>query len=534
MTVRNPDLPSLFSSALVVVAVTDLNDNAPVFSSLVNRVNLSEATSGSDNTTVVTVSASDRDLAASGTISFRILSSVPTDAPVNIDVVTGRVSLIGPLDREVVSGYLILVQASDNGTVPQTATAYVIITVLDENDNAPRWDALLPTSLDVAENLPVDALLLTLFADDIDYQENATVHFRIAAGNEDSLFRLNETSGQLTLAGGLDREARAGYQLVLQAFNPSSTVLQQANFTLAITVLDLNDNAPALLPGQLLDITLAEDVAVGTLVSTIEAEDADIGANAVLEYVLVASTPSSGLSLFSLDMATGQLRINGSLDFEQETRFQLAVQVRDQGTPMLSSSVTVRINVTDVNDNAPRFSAASYGVFHVAENLPPNTLVGQVSATDADAGANAQLRFELVNGPDSGPFAINSTTGEIRLSLPLDYEFRQAFRFQVKVVDLGQPSLHDLASVLVNVTNVNDLAPTFLNTRLDFNLTESSPAGTFITTLGAVDPDGGSYLRFQVIGESDRVFSLDPVTGILTTSSTTGWDREAKVLLGGV
>ena len=180
----------------------------------------------------------------------------------------------------------------------------------------------------------------------------------------------------------------------------------------------------------------------------------------------------------------GNLLTKTKLDREVTSSYDIVITTSDGGNPRLSSSVSVKIDITDINDNQPEFDQVNY-VFKVPENTELYGTIGTVAATDQDQGSNAKFEFSLAAIDDlvSGTFAINSTSGEIYVTRYLDTKERSEFKFEVLATDFGnEVQLTGTADVVIEVLNSNDATPVFTASTYSFDVEE----GSGVTEVGQV------------------------------------------------
>ena len=199
------------------------------------------------------------------------------------------------------------------------------------------------------------------------------------------------------------------------------------------------------------------------------------------------------------------------LDRESRAEYNITITVTDMGTPPLKTQHNITVLVSDVNDNAPTFTQTSY-TLSVRENNSPALHIGSVSATDWDAGANAQVTYSLLPPRDPGlPLdslvSINADNGQLFALRALDYEALQAFEFLVGATDRGSPALSSQARVRVQVLDANDNSPFVLYPLQNGSApcTELVPRaaepGYLVSKVVAVDGDSGqnAWLSFQLL-----------------------------------
>ncbi|XP_068061576.1 protocadherin gamma-B5-like isoform X2 [Anomalospiza imberbis] len=303
-------------------------------------------------------------------------------------------------------------------------------------------------------------------------------------------FTVNEENGNLYVNERLDREQMCGESATCSVSFEALVHNPLNVFHVEVAIEDVNDNSPTFRKA-VLDLEIGEWTLPGARFPLEMARDPDVGSNSLLTYQLT-SNPSFSLSM--KEKAGGkkqpELVLERALDREKQSSFELVMMAVDGGDPARSGTVLVRINVTDANDNPPVFSKTVYEV-QVAENLPSGSLVLRVVATDADAGSNGRVSFSLSSVPDTVKelFAIDSESGEITTSGPLDFEEKNKYIFGLEATDGG--GLTDHCEVQIDITDENDNAPEITILSLSSPVPEDAPAGTVVAVLNVNDPDSG-------------------------------------------
>ncbi|CAN8006312.1 unnamed protein product [Ixodes hexagonus] len=431
---------------------------------------------------------------------------------------TGLVTTASPLDREAGSDVFQLeVLAVDAASkVPRTAKATVTVTVLDRNDSPPRFQNG-PYIISLSEDAPVGSTVAVLQADDPDLE--GSVRFSIAEGQTDAgRFQIDPQTGALLLVEALDRELQAQHQFSVTATDG----FQSTDAVVSIEVTDTNDNLP--LFGEVAySFDLWEDTQRGAQVGAVSAVDADLGLNRQVSYSVLSDWAND---VFSLNPQTGVFTLTSHLDYELYQHYVLVVQAQDSGTPSLSSTATVYVNVLDLNDNAPLFDPMSYSD-EVLENVTVGSSLLRVSATDLDSGDNGRIVYSIAEGDPDGQLAILAN-GTIVTRLPLDRERKSLYSLVVRATDQA-PEVHKRLSSSVQVTivlkDVNDMVPEFVTPNVT-SVQENAPANTIVMAVKAVDRDEGrnSYVEYSVSPE--HTFSLGPVDGLLRVRGLL--DREQR------
>ena len=370
--------------------------------------------------------------------------------------------------------------ATDGTTPSNTATSTITIGVIN--------DAPQPSGgpFSIAENSANGSAVGTVAANDPDVGQTQT--FNITGGNLGNAFAIDSGTGAITVnsSAALDFETTPSFSLTVQVTDNGTPPLN-GNTTVTINLTNAND-PPVVTPAT---FSLAENSANATSVGTVTATDPDVPAQTLTFAITGGNTGGA----FAINSGTGAITVSSSaaLDFETTPSFGLTVQVTDNGSPNLSGTASVTINLTDVNE-AP---VPTGGPFSLPENSANGTSVGTVVAGDPDAGQTHT--FAITGGNTNGAFAIGSSNGQITVAntTALNFETTPPFTLTVQVTDNGSPNLSGAASVTINLTDVNE-AP--VPSGGPFSLPENSANGTSVGTVAANDPDSGQTHAFGITG----------------------------------
>nr|Q5DRC1.1 RecName: Full=Protocadherin gamma-A10; Short=PCDH-gamma-A10; Flags: Precursor [Pan troglodytes] len=447
--------PLRSGTVLVSVTVFDANDNAPVFTLPEYRVSVPENLPV--GTQLLTVTATDRDEGANGevTYSFRKLPDTQL-LKFQLNKYTGEIKISENLDYEETGFYEVEIQAEDGGAY--LATAKVLITVEDVNDNSPE---LTITSLfsPVTEDSPLGTVVALLNVHDLDSEQNGQVTCSILAYLPFKLEKSIDSYYRLVIHRALDREQVSSYNITVRATDGGSPPLStEAHFTLQVA--DINDNPPTF--SQVSYFTyIPENNARGASIFSVTALDPDSKENARIIYSLAEDTiqgvPLS--SYISINSDTGVLYALRSFDYEQFHELQMQVTASDSGDPPLSSNVSLSLFVLDQNDNAPEIlypalpTDGSTGVELAPRSAEPGYLVTKVVAVDRDSGQNAWLSYRLLKASEPGLFAVGEHTGEVRTARALLDRDALKQSLVVAVQDHGQPPLSATVTLTVAVAD---------------------------------------------------------------------------------
>ena len=320
------------------------------------------------------------------------------------------------------------------------------------------------------------------------------------------LFDLDDRTGDLSVAEKLDREEICPKETLCKI--SLDVAVQPVQYFEAIkifiTVLDLNDNAPAF-PQEAMASSLSESTVPGILFPIPTATDDDSPEFGVKRYEFVSDTDKFGLRLRNTSDGTVDLHLElkEPLDHEEDNAYEMRVISWDGGNPPRSGTIAIDISVVDINDNSPQFLNASYEA-RVPEDTPPNTTIIKVTARDPDTGTNGEIEYSFVPRTlraFGSVFGINERTGEIYIKRALDYEETTSYNLGVTAQDRGTDSLPTPTKVIVNVIDINDHAPQITINSLtgtqNAEVPENEPAPYFVAHISVYDPDGGNNGKFN-------------------------------------
>ncbi|XP_075297917.1 cadherin-related family member 2 [Opisthocomus hoazin] len=478
----------------------------------------------------------------------------------SVDGKTGKVTLKNSLDREFLPRLTITIEVSDG--INQAVSSKLTIIVEDRNDNAPVFYNL-PYAATIPENMEINSVIYTVFANDSDTGSASKVSYSIEEVIPDSsknlwLFYIL-ANGNVVLNGSLDYTTNTFYQLKILAKDGGGMLhnvltFQQSSTYLSLTIRDLPNLDPRFL-NEPYSGSVPENCALGTTVLTVTAMDRDTGVNDEIFYnITTASVP------FAIDATTGTITVSGPLDREQlpSEEVLLEVTAREKELNIYNEvaqvSTLVTVVVTDINDNKPEFYNCSLAscnfstsaqnnfrgniIEHSSSRLPVSDL--SIVTYDPDKGTNSSYELYL-QGPDASAFTVSPTkivgTGEVQLlvqdPLSVDYEKSHVMVVQIIANDTGNPTdCCSTATVTIDLIDSNDHIPEFPQSTYNLSVMENSPDGTIIATnITAYDPDSGvlGEITYQLLPESIRkTFAVNATTGAVLVQDGSLLDRETR------
>uniref|UniRef100_H3CSG8 Uncharacterized protein n=1 Tax=Tetraodon nigroviridis TaxID=99883 RepID=H3CSG8_TETNG len=486
----------------VYVNITDVNDNVPFFTSSIYEASVTEG--AQIGTSVLQVSAHDKDLGLNGQITYTLLSDSSGDHSLfRIDPELGIIYTEAVFDREARSSYLL--------------------------------ERLYEVGVD--EDADVGLAVVTVSATDEDEAgANAKLRYQITSGNKGGVFDIEPEVGTIFVAQPLDYEQQKRYKLLVLA----SDGRWEDYAAIVVTVVNKNDEAPVFSMNEYYGSVTEEldgsPVFVLQVTATDPDKDADQGA---IRYSIHGQGAESH---FVINDITGEMYAQRTMDREERTVWRFVVMATDEEGEGLTGFTDVIINVWDINDNAPTFTCAPDNCHSsIAENSPPGTLVVEMTAVDLDdaaIGQNAILTYRITknvrNTNKEDFFAIDSSTGTISVAAEgLDREFADTHRVVVEASDGG--GMTGTATVTIAVTDINDHAPKFLEDWCGAHVSENTDKDASVLELRAVDPDIGTYgqLTFSVLaGDLDQRFYMmsnrERQMGILMLKEKLDFEKPAE------
>ncbi|NWJ08665.1 PCDGM protein, partial [Crypturellus undulatus] len=454
LTAEDGGSPPRSSKMHITIQVLDANDNHPVFDKPSYGARLVE--NSPVGTLVVKLNATDVDEGPNGDIRYSLSShnSAALRQMFAIDEQTGEIRVQGKLDFEEATVYEIEVEAKDMGSPTMEEHCSVVVEIIDVNDNAPEI-VLTSLSSPVQEDAIPGTVIALIGVKDSDSGDNGQVRLQIAKDLPFKLVSSFKEHFSLVTDGPLDREKASEYNITVTATD-SGSPQRSAQKTIFLRIADVNDNAPNF-SSPSYTAHIQENSFPGTFVFSVSASDPDEGSNAKLSYSMldngIQDLPIS--TYFQIDQDNGTIYTIQALDYEQDKVFQVPVEVKDAGSPALSSTAVVHVFVVDQNDNVPTIvypSVPKGSAFHQAipASAEPGYLVSKIVAVDADSGHNAWLSYQLEKSAETLPFHVEHRSGEIRVARTLR-ESEAPYNLVVEVRDNGTPSLSASVAIVISL-----------------------------------------------------------------------------------
>ena len=491
------ELPLRLSNTLTVaIHITDVNDNAPQFDSKPQVDVLEDVAPG---TVIHHVNAVDPDVGATRTgIKYAIVNGNP-QGTFELDPLSGALKTMKGLsvfERQSYSLHIMAMEirdkitatastsssssgkssdgkGTDNDIVSLNTTFTLEIRVVDVNNVKPRFMHPVEQA-HVKENRPVGTKVIRLQSNDGDLlPEYKAVTYAILEKN--SGFYIDEKSGLIRTSIKHDREQRPYFVLNVIVRNVAAPHGEDT-CEVQIHIDDVNDNPPIFTDGEHQTLSVLENsLPVPRPFHRLRYIDADGDVNSKVTFSVVSfEKPDKSTTAIRLDKDTGEFVLDRVLDREKRSVYVLTVEARNTAPPHHRARQKVTIFVDDENDEDPVFEEKVYrkSVFETQKvNQSP---VLTVKAVDADIGSNAIVEYTLADGTDqevAKNFTVDRVTGDIFLTVPLDYEQQKFYQFQVRATGSGARSF-DVTTVEITVQDENDNKPVFSKTLYEFSVSK--------------------------------------------------------------
>ncbi|XP_011144581.1 cadherin-23 [Harpegnathos saltator] len=526
-----------FITQSLLLLVEDINDNVPIFRPHPPSLTLRE---NARPRVLTTLEATDADLGAHGQVVYYLQELDGDNNLFNITTVNGKgvIRLVGSLDYERKYLYQLRILAVDHAISEKvnTGTTAILINVQDVEDQPPEFITMTPVAR-ISENSRIGTSVLQVRAVDGDKGINNKVTYSITEGPR-YLFDIDATSGLVFTTAPLDREADensdGAYILEITVKEVSKIVPAPSVITeVTIILTDVNDETPKF-RSMLYRAEINENAPQNTPVSFIgdavpEIFDHDLGTNGTFQIFIEGDggmfdvTPSRGIN-----EAPFLIRVKDSSKFDFEkisvVNFTLVAKEITPISPKYSA-VPVTVFIKDQNDNYPEFTKNVYEV-SIPENCADGTTVAWVQALDEDSGnfGTHGIRYTTLGGSIAHALTMHPLTGIITVKHSgsnFDRELVARHYLTVEARDdLGKGN-RNAAQLIVNVDDVNDNAPVFLQNRYEAVLLENEDHFESPLIVEAFDIDLNGTRNSEVVyallsGEFSRNFTIDSKRGVIT------------------
>ncbi|XP_065643565.1 uncharacterized protein LOC124805807 isoform X6 [Hydra vulgaris] len=425
------------------------------------------------------------------------------------------------LNREKIKSYQLKIRAT-NALNPNYITVQLIwITVVDENDNSPRFDKT-NYNTSVLEGSPIGTVLIQVHAIDPDEGRNSIIVYSILPLDGSKLFSIDQYAGIITLADKLDANVKSAYMIVVKANNLLGS-LNSSYAQVFITITNINKFEPYWLQDTY-NVDISELLTPDTQILQLLAADEDFGTNALIKYEIVSGNEAN---LFDVKL-TGMLVTKGKLSYDLQNIFLLKIHIQDGGSPPKSAvkNATVTINVLNSKSNNPIFEKSEY-ITTVMENTSYFDPPFVVKANSLDKKLTIMYSIPP-NQNVSEIFDIGILTGIIVLKKPLEFEKATFYKFIVQATAAGANAAAN-ANILVKVLDASNNVPFFVDSYKSINIELKTSVGNIVYRVSAVDKDSGmnGVIGYRIkSGNINDIFEIDSTTGDIRINNSLDTNTE--------
>ncbi|XP_037038290.1 neural-cadherin isoform X5 [Bradysia coprophila] len=544
----NGDATMHTSTAVVVVFITDVNDNKPVFKDC--GTYYPKVEEGAPNgSPVIKVQATDEDKGVNGQVKYSIVQQPnQKGTKFTVDEETGEVSTNKVFDREGDDGKFVsvTVKATDQGEPSLEGVCSFTVEITDVNDNPPLFDRQKYVE-NVKQDASIGTNILRVSASDEDADNNGAIVYSLSAPyNSQDLdyFEIQPESGWIVLKKPLDRDR---YRLRVRASDKGEPP-SYADVDVELDVVDRNNKPPIWDKNIYGPIHIKENVTVGTVVTSIKASSGIEGNPTVFYRLMPGSTAQTNkFHTFYLQQRPdngdtwADIKVNHPLDYESIKEYNLTIRVENNGAQQLASEATVYIMLEDVNDEIPLFTEREQET--VLEGEPIGTKVTQVNAIDKDGTfPNNQVYYYIVDSPrNEGKefFEINLQSGEIFTKVVFDREKQGAYALEVEARDgaaSARPNSNGPNSVTkfirIGIADKNDNPPYFDKNLYEAEVDENEDIQHTVLTVTAKDHDESSRIRYEITsGNIGGAFAVKNMTGAIYVAGALDYETRKRYSL---
>nr|XP_021206767.2 neural-cadherin isoform X3 [Bombyx mori] len=542
----NGDATIHTSTAVVVVFITDVNDNKPIFKDCPTY--FPKVEEGAPNgSPVIKVHATDEDKGVNGQVKYSIVQQPnQKGTKFTVDEETGEVSTNKVFDREGDDGKFVsvTVKATDQGEPSLEGVCSFTVEITDVNDNPPLFDRQKYVE-NVKQDASIGTNILRVSASDEDADNNGAIVYTLSSPYnlaDIEYFEIQPESGWIVLKKPLDRET---YKLEAMAqdkgFPPLSRTVE-----VQIDVVDRANNPPVWDHVVYGPIYIRENLPVGAKVVSVKASSGIENNPTVFYRLMPGSTAQTNkFHTFYLQQRAdngntwADIKVNHPLDYESIKEYNLTIRVENNGAQQLASEATVYIMLEDVNDEIPLFTEREQET--VLEGEPIGTKVTQVNAIDKDGTfPNNQVYYYIVDSPrNEGKdfFEISMQTGEIFTKVVFDREKQGAYALEVEARD-GAPSARPNSDnqpnsvtkfIRIGIADKNDNPPYFDKELYEAEVDENEDIQHTVLTVTAKDHDESSRIRYEITsGNIGGAFAVKNMTGAIYVAGALDYETRKR------
>ena len=507
------------SSNRVQVRIIDRNDNAPQFEKTSYNIKIME--DESIGTTLLVLQASDNDTGINAEIQYNLHESFDSHF-FHIEKRNGTLTLKKALNigqRRSLSLFVIATNA------PFSTFCEIVINVVDVNDNRPYFKPSF-YEINVTDTTIVGTIVAKVVAYDLDIDpKNKLVTYRLKHSDTKVPFSV-EHSGDIKIKEELDRYAGEAFTVQAAAFDGLG--LESSNYATIVFRVLKTTTVPSYYSGlrfvaSVYRIKVREDIAVGTLLTTVKAYNPNNAISSV-RYLLI---DSKDMLNFSVSEGSGEIRTSSPLDYERQNNYSLTVFACDVSGASECTVARVHIDIEDVNDNFPQFTQSVYQAV-VSENAKNGSKILKIVAVDADSGMWGGVRYSFRSNASVLPLAIGEVDGLVSISGNISKVNSKFLIVLVKAYDRGGRTGDALLDIqILRDRTVSEVeVPKFSKTQYSVAVREDTKVGKELSTIKSSTPNS-TNIMYVLSSNQDNIFETNPERGGLFLKKQLDFEEKA-------
>ena len=490
--------------------ILDVNDCPPQFTktSYIKLI----AVDAKENAFLLRVEATDRDLGINRKVGYGFVNSSTADL-FTIEKETGVILLKSRLLQRDEEEFVFNVIATDGG-VPSLSSIATVKIGVSTIENCPFVKDVYKKDISEHVKPPYEVNTVSVTCSSKDF----SIIYKIASPVDKihKLFEIDKNTGKITLKSALDYETTRSHIFTVEALmvKPSGKTILISSASVKIKVLDYNDNKPVFNRPSY-EATVSEGSDNGTIVIPLSATDNDTSSH--IHFAIIKSTPS--YCPFVVNALNGIVKVQGELDHEKVSKYELVVRVQDDGDPPLLSDVNLIINIKDLNDNPPVVEKEIKMLLRT--DTPFGSTILQLKPTDKDGPANSKpFKFSIISGGNSA-FRLNSSSGALLVQNSPLIQHNITYSMTLQTVDSGSPALSAKTHVEITVVKPTVNPPDVRHITIYVNMLVNKFTGGIIGQIIVNNQAEGTILQFTLV-KGNAAFSIGSEDGAIRMLSVLG------------
>ena len=344
-----------------------------------------------------------------------------------------------------------------------------------------------------------------------------TLTYSIRSNPPPDDFQINSATGELMVARELDYEAIRSYRFTIGVENTNG----RDSIDVIVELTNVDDN-PTMCAESIVFLSIIEEQLTADLELPACTDD-DMPSNPSFDYLIISG---NGTGVFAAN--NGNISLLQPLDYEVQTLHDLLVSIVQSGGSV-SFNMTVIIEVVPINEHTPQFASSTIDLT-VSESALISSSIGQITATDGDAGDDGAVVYSILS-QSSNKFTIHPNTGDVIVARSIDYETVQSYSLTVVARDSpagGNPPRSSTAQVQILIQDANDNRPFFTSYVYYVGVSEQYGVDYEVAHMQCNDSDSGlnGEVTYSIVtGNQEGNFQINITSGQVALTSNLDYDN---------